>query len=169
MATSTPTNTDQPKKKIKKPLVDYTNKGAYSNYAVVESETWLAGIVLKGWEVKCLDNHGGDINYAYCRFINGKLYVINFKISPTSHEYAQQITTKDMLADRPLLLNKSELKKVKALLDLKGYTSVPLKLYRNNKYLWKMKICVAKPLKNYDKRIKLKEKDIARFEQRQAV
>lgn len=154
--------------KIKKVNTSYDNKKARMNYEIIEK--WTAGIALKGWEVKCLDNHGGDINFAYCRFNkNNQLCLINCKISPISHEYIQQITSKDMLADRVLLLNKSELRKIKEHLDLKGLTCVPIHLERNKEYLWKITIAVVKSKKNYDKRNDIKERDNKRFEQRQLI
>ncbi len=163
---SQPTTNPKPIK-IKKVNTVYTYKRANLDYEILDK--WSAGIALKGWEVKSLDNHGGDINASYCKFIGNKFFLINCKVAPSSFEFFNKITTKEVTADRVLLLNKSELRKIKDALEVKGLTCIPLRLQRNSKYLWKLEIAVVRPKKNYDKRNDLKERDITRFEQRQAI
>ena len=139
----------------------YYNKRINFEYFIIEQYT--AGIILNGWEVKCLDNHGGNITTSYCRLINNEMYLINTKISPTSDHYKDKITTTEITVDRKLLLNKSEIKKIKAHLEVKGLTCVPISLYRNDKNLWKINIVIVKPKKLYDKRQTIKNRDLSRI------
>lgn len=155
---------EKPKIKIKKVNVSYIYKRAYLDYEVLQK--WSAGIILQGWEVKSLDHHGGDLNASYCKFSKNNFTLINCKIAPTSHEFSNKITTKEIYADRTLLLNKSELKKIKKELEVKGLTCIPLSLERNNKYLWKIEIAIVKPKNKGDKRNDLKIRDLDKFEKR---
>lgn len=140
-----------------KPEVVYENKKAHHDYEILHK--WTAGIVLEGWEVKALDEYNGDITVGYCRFVKNDFCLSYSKISPLAHHNRDDA---DSLKDRKLLLNKTELKRIAQALKEKGLTCLPLKLYRNKVHLWKIDIAVVKPYKNYDKREKLKEKDLKR-------
>jgi SsrA-binding protein len=140
-----------------KPDVTYSYKKL--NFLYNEIDSFIAGIILTGWEAKSLDNHNGDINGSYAKFAGNQLKLINSSIIPLlSHGVLGKVPN----VDRILLLNKSELKKIKEYLEIKGHTCIPVYLYRNERFLWKVKISIVKPLKNYDKREKIKQRDLSR-------
>lgn len=138
-----------------------TNEYKYKkiNYLYEVIDNFTAGIILIGPEVKGLTFHGGDINSSYCKFVNNIFKLINTKITLLDlHKFNGY---KDSI-DRILLLNKTELKKIKSLLEIKGYTAIPAKLYRNKQGLWKVDISIVKPIKRYDKREQIKQRDLSR-------
>jgi len=147
---------------MKNPPVIYHNKKAFHDYE--EIQKWTAGIVLLGWEVKALDLYNGDITVGYCKFVGSDFCLIGAKISPLPHHNQEDAND---TKDRKLLLNKSEIKKISVALKEKGLTCIPLKLYRNKVHLWKIDIALMKPFKSYDKKQKLKEKDIDRQSKRE--
>jgi SsrA-binding protein len=127
------------------------------NHLYQVHETYTAGVILEGWEVKALDENAGDINVGYCMFEEGKLMLNNVKITPLKHHNVSNDFEK---RQRILLLKKSEMKKIREKLEMKGFTCVPSRLYRNDKGLWKVDIAMCTGLKNHDRRAKLKEKDL---------
>jgi SsrA-binding protein len=139
----------------------YTYKKA--NYTYNIHDTYTAGIMLEGWEVKALDYHNGDINVSYCTFKGKNFILCNCIIKPDIKHVIDIKTISDkQVQERKLLLNKSEIIKIKSKIQIKGYTCIPLKLYRNNNGLWKLDIALVTGKSNYDKRNTLKEKDIKR-------
>lgn len=120
---------------------------------------WTAGMVLEGWEVSSLKNNNGDINGSYCQFRGSELCLVYCKISPM---LTHANIGANELRERKLLLNKSESKKIREELSVKGLTCIPLKLYRNKSNIWKIDIAIVKPLKKWDKREKIKQKDLDR-------
>lgn len=141
----------------------YKNKKAYFDYEILS--TYTCGISLKGYEAKCLDMSGGDINASYCKFDNKDNFIlINTKIEITSNVYRNNLEILSPNRDRFLLLKKNELRKIREQLEVKGLTCVPLKMYRNERYLWKIDIGIVRPLKKYDKREKIKKRDLERVE-----
>lgn len=141
-----------------------TNEYKYKklNYLYEVIDSFTAGIVLIGPEVKGLTFHGGDINSSYCKFNNNIFKLINTKITLLDlHKFSGYKDNKYRL----LLLNKSELKKIKSLLEIKGYTAIPSKLYRNKQGLWKVDIAIVKPIKKYDKREQIKQRDLSRTQE----
>ena|ERR1035437_2426897 len=141
--------------------MEYNNRKAFHDYEIIQK--WTAGIILEGWEVKALDANNGDISVGYCRFVKNDFCLSYSKISPLKHHNQDDA---DHIKDRKLLVNKAEMKKIEQGLKERGFTCIPLKMYRNKGHLWKVDIALVKPLKNYDKRVKLKEKDIKRQNER---
>ena len=122
------------------------NKKAYHDYFV--KETYEAGIVLCGTEVKSV--RGGKVNLkdSYCSFTEGELFVHGFHISP--YEQGNRYNT-DPMRDKKLLLHKGELRKLFGLLTREGYTVIPLSLYFSRGKI-KLEIGLCKGKRLYDKR-----------------
>lgn len=124
------------------------------------SDFMTAGLVLTGTEIKSLRAHNASISDAYIMLKNGEAFVINMHIAPYKEG---NIFNVDHLRDRKLLLNKTELAKLKRKLTATGNTCVPTKLFLSHGYA-KLEIAVAKGKKLHDKRDSLKEKDLKREE-----
>lgn len=132
-------------------------------YEFEEVDTWVAGIMLNGWEVTALKDHNGDIGASYCKFVGSELYLIGSKITPIDiHAEFLPGETRD----RKLLLNKIELRKIRAQLQEKGLTCVPKVLWRNDRHLFKVEIAVVRPKKLHDKRETIKQRDLERSDRR---
>lgn len=124
------------------------------------SDFMTSGLVLTGTEIKSLRAHNASISDAYIMLKNGEAFVINMHIAPYKEG---NIFNVDHLRDRKLLLNKTELAKLKRKLTATGNTCVPTKLFLSHGYA-KLEIAVAKGKKLHDKRDSLKEKDLKREE-----
>lgn len=136
--------------------MEINNKKAYHDYFILE--TYEAGIVLQGTEIKSIRVNGANIKDSYAIIKNGEVFLLNMHIS---HYEQGNIFNHDETRTRKLLLNKKEIKKIKDKIDLEGNTLVPLKLYFKNGKA-KILIGIAKGKKNYDKRETIKERDIKR-------
>jgi len=132
------------------------NRKAYFNYEILEKIE--AGIVLKGPEVKSLREGKGSIKEAFGRIENGEVFLHNFYIAP----YSASLEKPDPLRKKKLLLAKREIKRLNRKLEEKGLTLIPLAVYFNKKGLVKVEIALAKGKKLYDKREKIKERDLQR-------
>lgn len=129
------------------------NKKAYFDYFI--EDTFEAGVVLHGTEVKSLRMGKCSVKEAFIRIENGEVYVYGMHISPYEKG---NIFNKDPLRPRKLLIHKYEINKIMGQLAAKGYTVVPLKVYFK-KSLVKMEIGLAKGKKLYDKRQDIAKKD----------
>ena len=128
------------------------NPVARHNYII--TDTLEAGIVLTGTEIKSIRNGKVNLKDSYAGIKNGEAYIYSMHISP----YEQgNIFNKDPLRDRKLLLNKREIFRLSGLINQKGYTLVPISLYKNN--IVKLELGIGKGKKLYDKREDLKKKD----------
>lgn len=136
--------------------MEINNKKAYHDYFILE--TYEAGIVLQGTEIKSIRVNGANIKDSYAIVKNNEVFLLNMHIS---HYEQGNIFNHDETRTRKLLLNKKEIKKIKDKIDLEGNTLVPLKLYFKNGKA-KILIGIAKGKKNYDKRETIKERDIKR-------
>lgn len=133
------------------------NKKARHEYFI--EDTYEAGIVLTGMEIKSVRQGKVNIKESYAKIINGEVFIIGMHISP----YEQgNIFNVDPLRERKLLLNKREIKKIETQTSEKGKTLVPLKMYINESGLAKMEIGVAQGKKLYDKRADIAQKDAKR-------
>ena len=134
--------------------VKISNKKAYFNYEI--KDTFLAGIVLTGTEVKSLKGGKGSIAEAYCILHQGEVYLRNANINEfAAGSYNNHIPVRD----RKLLLNKREIEKLEKATKTKGFALVPIELFLNEKGLFKIKIGTGTGKKQYDKRETLKLKD----------
>lgn len=143
---------------ILKKNIEIKNKKANFEYHILQ--TFEAGIVLKGTEVKSIRQGKANINEAYCMFDkNGELWLKNMHIS----EYKSgSYYNHEPKRDRKLLLKKSELKKLHRKVMEKGFTIVPLRVYLSERGLVKVEIALAQGKKAFDKRHSIKEKDMKR-------
>lgn len=137
--------------------VEIKNKKA--NYQYFLGDEYTAGLQLTGTEIKSIRNSKASIVEAYCRFSKSELLVYNMYIA----EYDNGgYTNHDPRRPRTLLLNKSELSKLKKEMKNVGQTIVPVLLFISPSGYAKLKIAVAKGKKMYDKRDDLKQKDLKR-------
>ena len=133
-----------------------TNRKARFNYAILE--TYEAGIILTGGEVKSLRAGHATINESYASFEGNGLYLINAHImeyGAAKGGFVKQVASRP----RQLLLRKKELKKIKDEVAKKGKTVVPLELYFNARGMAKVKIAVATGKNLVDKREAVKKRD----------
>lgn len=141
-----------------KPVVD--NRRARHNYHI--KETYEAGLVLVGTEVKSLRMGKGNLQDAYAVVKGGEVWVNNFHISP--YEKGNQFNH-EPLRPKKLLLNRREINRLTGLQQEKGYTLIPLKIFFKNG-LAKMDLAVAVGKKLYDKREDIANRDAQRDMQR---
>ncbi|OGY88965.1 MAG: SsrA-binding protein [Candidatus Komeilibacteria bacterium RIFCSPLOWO2_01_FULL_52_15] len=134
------------------------NKKAYFNYQVLE--TFEAGIVLSGAEVKAAKEGRVTLDGAYVRIQGGEAWLINATIARYSKSGADQ---SNYVPDRnrKLLLTKREIEKIAGSLGQNGLTVVPLSVYSSRR-LVKIKIALARGKRTIDKREAIKEKDYRR-------
>lgn len=137
-------------------MIEIKNKKANFDYFI--EDTYEAGIVLKGTEIKAIRKGSCNLKDTYARVKNSEIYVINMFIAP--YEQGNRFNH-DERRERKLLLHKKEIIKIKQKIEKEGYSLVPIKLYLKNGRA-KVLIGVAKGKKAYDKRQSLKEKDIKR-------
>ena len=128
------------------------NKKASHDYFI--EETYEAGIVLKGTEIKSIRARRVNLKDAYAKIIDGEVYVLNMHISP--YEQGNRYNH-DPLRTRKLLLHRKEIDKLIGKTKEEGFTLVPLKVYIKNGFA-KVLLGVAKGKKKYDKREELKKK-----------
>ena len=130
------------------------NKKASFDYEFIE--TYVAGIVLTGTEIKSLRLGKASLVDSYCVVVRSELWVKNMYIA---EYFYGTYNNHEARKDRKLLLNRKELNKIDQLSKNTGFTVIPTKLFINEKGLAKLVIAVAKGKKAYDKRQSLKEKD----------
>ena len=135
--------------------INIQNKKARFLYELIDKYT--AGIVLTGTEIKSIRDSKASIAESFCEFNElGELFVINMTIE--EYTYGTYYNHKPK-AERKLLLNKRELKKLQKEVQNTGLTIVPLKLFINEKGYAKMDSALARGKKLYDKRETLKDRD----------
>ncbi len=138
-----------------------SNKTAYHDYFI--EQTFSAGMVLSGTEVKSLRAGKASFNDAFCFFNRGELYVKSLHIS----EYAMgTIYNHKPTQERKLLLTKKELRKLEGKTKEKGYTIVPLKIYFTENGWAKLDIGLGKGKKEHDKRNTIADREGKREIQR---
>jgi SsrA-binding protein len=138
--------------------INILNKKAKFQYELLDSYT--AGIVLTGTEIKSIRSSKASIAESFCEFNDkGELFVINM----TVQEYLYgNIYNHAPKAERKLLLNKKELKKLEREVQNSGLTIIPTRLFINEKGYAKLNIALAKGKKLYDKRESIKDRDSKR-------
>ena len=132
------------------------NRKAYHDFHLLE--TFEAGMVLLGTEVKAIREGRVNLRDSYARLENGEVFLFNVNISPYSHRgYAEH----EPLRRRKLLLHRSEIRKLIGKTVEKGMTLVPTRLYFKNGRV-KVAISLAKGKKEYDKRETVKRREADR-------
>ncbi len=137
-------------------MIEIKNRKALYDYLI--SDTYEAGIVLTGTEIKSIRDGKANLKDSYAIVRNGEVFILNMHIS---HYENGNIFNHNETRTRKLLLHKNEILKIKDKISIKGYTLVPIKLYFS-KNKAKILLGIGKGKKIYDKREALKEKDINR-------
>jgi SsrA-binding protein len=135
--------------------INIRNKRARFEYEILD--TYTAGIVLTGTEIKSVRAGKARITESFCEFSEkGELFVINMSID----EYSYGTTFNHRpTSERKLLLNKQELKKLRREVQNVGLTIIPLRLFLNDKGWAKLDIALCRGKKYYDKRENIKKRD----------
>jgi SsrA-binding protein len=137
--------------------INIRNRQATFQYELLDK--MVAGIALKGTEIKSIREGKVNLQDGYCYFANGEAFVKGINITPYSqgthynHEAARE---------RKLLMKKSELTKLEARVEEKGLALIPIRLFINERGLAKLEIALARGKKIHDKRDSIKEKDLKR-------
>ena len=142
------------KKVVKNQQVNIKNKRASFDYEFID--TFTAGIVLTGTEIKSIRLGKASLVDTYCFINNGEIWVKGMNISPY---FYGSYNNHEMKRDRKLLLNKKEIQKLHAATKQTGYTIVPLLVFIDEHGRAKMDIALCKGKKEFDKRQTLKEKE----------
>jgi SsrA-binding protein len=138
----------------KKSPINIRNKKASFEYFFIE--TYTAGIVLTGTEIKSIRAGKASLVDAYCLIINGEMWVRGMNVSPYFYgSYNNHV----MKRDRKLLLTKREIAKLESATKQTGYTIVPLLVFIDEHGRAKLDIALCKGKKAFDKRQTLKEKE----------
>ncbi|MGN1358009.1 MAG: SsrA-binding protein SmpB [Bacilli bacterium] len=136
--------------------MEILNREAKHNYFIID--TYEAGIVLTGTEIKSIRNGKCNLKDSYAILKNNEIYLLNTHIS--SYDKGN-IFNHEETRTRKLLLHKQEIIKLNNKVNIEGYTLIPLKIYFVNGKA-KVLLGVCKGKKTYDKKETLKERDIAR-------
>jgi len=137
------------------------NRKARHEYHILD--TYEVGLVLKGTEVKSLRENKVSLRESFAQFENNELYIMNMHISPYAFG---NIFNVDPKRTRKLLMHKREIDRLKAQVQEKGLTLVPLRIYFKRGHA-KMELALAKGKKLYDKRQSLAEKAVQRDVERE--
>lgn len=129
------------------------NRRATHDYEILE--TFEAGIVLQGTEIKSIRNHDASLQEAYVKVLDREVWLIGSNIAPyrfgNIHNHQEK-------RDRKLLMHKREINRLKIATQQKGLTIIPLSMYLKQGRV-KLRIAIAKGKKNIDKRTDIKERD----------
>ena len=134
--------------------INIKNKRATFDYELLE--TFTAGIVLTGTEIKSIRLGKASLVDTYCYFVKNELWVKNMHIA---EYFYGSYNNHSARRERKLLLSKKELRKMERAIKDTGFTIVPVRMFINEKGLAKLVIALAKGKKQYDKRQSLREKD----------
>jgi SsrA-binding protein len=137
------------------------NKKAHFEYEILD--TFEAGIVLTGTEVKAARTKKVNIEEGYARIINGEMFIVGINIS--QYENGNRFNH-EPVRDRKILLHKQEIKRLTGKLKEKGLTLIPLKMYFKNGKL-KVLLGLGKGKAKYDKRRAIQKRDLDREMQRE--
>ena len=131
--------------------INIVNRKSKFEYQFID--TYNAGVVLNGVEVKSIRDSKFSFTDSYCIFQNGELFMKNTSISGIGND--------NIGRDRKLLLKKKELTKLNKDL-INGLSIIPYRLYENDRGIFKIEVVLAKGKKLYDKRETIKKRDTER-------
>ncbi len=137
--------------------INIQNRKAKFEYQFLD--TFTAGLVLTGTEIKSIRESRVNMQEAFCVFQEGELFVKQMHIAPYS-EGSHYNHEPDRI--RKLLMSKKELGRLSSKMTEKGLTIVPTRLFINDRGLAKLNIALAKGKKLFDKRQDIKQKDMKR-------
>jgi SsrA-binding protein len=138
-------------------IINIKNKKAGFEFEFLE--TYVAGIVLRGTEIKSIREGKVSLTEAYCYFSREELYIKQMHIAPYTMAASYN---HDAVRERKLLLKKKELDKLESKFEEKGLSIIPLRIFVNDKGKAKMEIALARGKKIHDKRQDIKAKDVKR-------
>jgi SsrA-binding protein len=137
--------------------INIRNKQATFQYELLDK--YIAGIALRGTEIKSIREGKVNLQDGYCYFNNGEIFTRGINITP----YAQGTHYNHEAArERKLLLKKTELKKLESKVEEKGLALIPIRIFINDRGIAKLEIALARGKKTHDKREGIKERDIKR-------
>ena len=135
--------------------MEILNKKARFDYEILEK--YEAGIVLTGNEIKSIRKGSCNLKDSYVLVKNGEVFALNMHIS----NYDKGISNQEETRTRKLLLNRTEINKLQGIVEIKGYTIIPVRLYLKGN-IAKLEIAVAKGKHTYDKKEAIKKRDTER-------
>ena len=139
---------------MKAEQVNVKNKKARFDYEI--SDTYVAGIVLTGTEIKSIRDGKASLTDTYCVVERGEVWVKGMNISEYFYgSYNNHVARRD----RKLLLNKKEIAKIAKQSEDAGFTIVPMRVFINDRGLAKMQIGIGRGKKQYDKRQSIRERE----------
>lgn len=134
--------------------INVKNRKATFDYEILESFT--AGVVLTGTEIKSIRQGKVGLTDTYCMVINNEIWVKNMYIAEYSFGSYNNHTTH---RDRKLLLNRKEIRRIARETMQPGFSIVPLRLFINERGLAKIVIAIARGKRQFDKRQSIKERE----------
>ena len=141
---------------MEKKVSNINIKNRRASFDYIFTETYTAGIVLTGTEIKSIRQSKASLVDTYCTFINNELWVKNMHVAEYFYgSYNNHVARRD----RKLLLDRKELRKLQQAVKNPGFTIVPTRLFINEKGLAKLVIALARGKHEYDKRESIKERD----------
>lgn len=138
--------------------VNIKNKRAHFDYEI--GDTYTAGLVLKGTEIKSIRENRASLADSYCMVENGEVWVKGMHIAEYFYGTYNNHATR---RDRKLLLNRKEIAKIAKSAEDAGFTIVPIRLFISEKGYAKLVIGIGRGKKQYDKRQSIKERDDKRM------
>lgn len=157
MATATKSKADEKKRNI-----TIQNRKARHEYAI--DETYVAGIVLTGTEIKSIRLGLANLQDSFCRVQNGEIWVFNFYVAP--YEQGNRFNVETRRA-RKLLLHKWQITKITTRVNERGLTIIPTKLFFEHGFA-KLEIGIGRGKKLWDKRESIATRDRERDARREA-
>jgi len=133
------------------------NRKARFDYEILE--TFEAGLVLTGTEVKSIREGRVSLKDAYVDVRNGELYLVNMYVAP--YPMAAEIFQHDPERPRKLLLHRYEINRIIGKLSQRGFTAVPLKLYARGPWI-KAEIALVRGKRKYEKRESIRRRELER-------
>ena len=143
--------------------IEIKNRRAGFEFEFLESFT--AGIVLSGTEIKSIREGKASLVDSYCYFVGTELFVKNMNVA--EYWWGSAFSRQDPRRDRKLLLTKKELRKLQRAVKEKGLTIVATRLFISENGYAKLNISLARGKREFDKRESIKEKDMRRERERE--
>ena len=139
---------------MSKPAINIENRRARFEYHFID--TYTAGVMLTGTEIKSIRAGNVNLSDAYCLFKEGELYIRSMFIAEYKH--GNQFNHEER-RERKLLLKKRELERLEKKIKAKGLTIVPIRLFLNERAFAKIEIALAQGKKTHDKRESIKNRE----------
>ena len=143
---------------MKQSQVNIKNKRAHFDYEI--SDTYTAGMVLTGTEIKSIRESRASLSDSYCIVENGEVWIKGMHIAEYFYGTYNNHATR---RDRKLLLNRKEIAKIAKAADDPGFTIVPIRLFISERGFAKLVIGIGRGKKQYDERQSIKERDDKRM------